>query len=897
MPDWARQVRARLSGLHLSPTREAEIVNELSQHLDDRYQELMAGGASADEAARLALSDFRSGNVLGQYMAPLRQSNSSPSRTPGAPTGRVLSDLWQDLRFAMRSFLRAPRFSIPALIALTLGIGATSAIFSVVRGVMLKRLPYRDPERLVAIWEGRLDRGLARNVIADANFVAWRERQKSFDFLGMVGQSRQNIVINDQPEETRGFRASADSLSAIGTQPQLGRLHTPEEDFEGNDRVILISHEFWQTRLGGRTDVLGLSLISNNRPRSVIGVMPPGFTIEGLPTNYLIPYGWTVERLRQAVGRGSSHAMARLRDGVSFEQALDDMQTIMAQLRAEAPQRNTNWSVSLVPIYEQTVEQIRPALYVLSGAVLLVLLIACVNVANLLLARSTVRQRELSLRTALGATRGRLLRQMITESVLLSMTGGAAGLLLAVLFHRGLIRLVTGNVPVPRLDQVALDTPVVLFTLLLSLVTGLIFGVVPAVFATGAANDALREGGRHGSGPRAKRVLSTLVVAEIALSLVLLAGAGLLIRSFIALQNVDTGMRTDGVLTARVTLSGQRYTSERSPGDFFTDVVSRLTAIPGVESASAVSVLPMAGPGIGTSFYRLDRPVPEPGQAPGAAVKPVAPDFFKTMGIAQLAGRDFTASDTLDSPRVAIVSDTLVRQEYPGEDPIGKRLNVAIGRAESGMNVEIAGVVSDIRMVSPADAINPAVYVPHTQLQSGVMTLVIRTSLDPISLTSSVGAAVRAVDSSLPIADVATMDGVVDATLARPRIVSTLLTVFALIALVLAGVGVYGVMAYSVAQRTHEIGVRMALGASTQSVFRLMLGGALRLVIIGVFTGVIAAAWLSRFLTTMLFQTERFDLMTFAATAVVLAIVATCASCVPARRGMKVAPMTALRAE
>lgn len=894
---WASDVRARLTALRLSPTREAEIVNELSQHLDDHYQELRAGGASDEEAARLALADFQSGNVLGQYMAPLRQSNASPSPTPGASTGRWLSDLSQDLRFAVRSFLRAPRFTLPALIALALGIGATSAIFSVVRGVMLAPLPYRDPERIVAIWEGRLDRNLARNVIADPNFVAWRERQKSFEFLGMVAPFRQNVVINGQPEEIAGFRASADTLSALGTQPQLGRLYAPEEDLEGNDRVMLISHELWQTRLGGRSDVLGLSIISDNQPRSVIGVMPPGFTIEGLTTSYLVPYGWTVEGLRQAMGRGSSHAIARLRDGVSLEQARADMQAIMTQLRTEAPQRNTNWSVSLVPIYEQTVDQVRPALYLLSGAVLLVLLIACVNVANLLLARSTVRQHELSLRTALGAVRGRLLRQMMTESVLLSMTGGTAGLVVALAFHRGLMSLVAGKVPVPRLDQVALDASVIAFTLLVSFVSGLIFGVLPAVFATGVANDALRAGGRHGSGRRARRVLSTLVVAEISLSLVLLTGAGLLIRSFISLQGVDTGMRTGGVLTARAMLSGQRYGTERARGDFYTDVLSRITAIPGVDSASAVSFLPMTGLGIGTGFYRLDRPVPEPGQGFGTAVKPVAPHFFKTMGITQRAGRDFSPADTVDSPRVAIVSDALVRQQFPGEDPIGKRLNVSIGRAKGGMDVEIVGVVNDITLVTLTGTIGPAVYMPHTQLAIGVMTFVVRTSLDPISLTPGVAAAVRAVDSSLPIADVSTMDGVVNATLARPRIVSTLLTVFALIALVLAGVGVYGVMAYSVAQRTQEIGVRLALGATTQSVFRLVLGSALRLVAIGVITGTIAAAWLSRFLTTMLFQTERFDVMTFAATAAVLALVATFASYVPARRGMKVAPMKALRVE
>ncbi len=805
--------------------------------------------------------------------------------------------LLQDLRFAFRSFLRAPRFTIPALVALALGIGATSAIFSIVRGVILEPLPYRDPERLVAIWEHRVDRNRPRNVIASANFVAWRERSTSFELLGMVQPSTQNVVLNGQPEEIAGYRASADALAAFGTPPQLGRIYTPDEDLQGNDRVMVISHQFWQMRLGGRSDVLGLSLTTNGQPRTVIGVMPPNFSVEGLPANYLIPYGWTVEGLRQSPGRGSSHGIARLKHGVTFEQAYSEMRTLMSQLAIEMPQRNTNWSITLVPIHEQTVDQIRPALYVLGGAVVLVLLIACVNVANLLLARATVRQRELGLRTALGAARGRLFRQMLTESLLLSIAGGVAGLALAFAFHRGLLALVAGRIPVPRLEQVALDLPVVLFTLALSIVTGLVFGVVPAAFATGSANDALREGGRHGSGPRARRALGSLVIAEVALSLVLLAGAGLLIRSFVALQNVDPGMRTQGLLTARVSLSGERYAAETSIGDFYADVVSRIRAIPGVENAAAVSFLPMAGLGIGTSFYRLDRPEPEPGQLAGTDVKPVTPDFFKTMGIPQRTGRDFAVSDTFDSPKVAIVSDALVRQQFPDEDPIGKRLAISIGRQPGPFNADIIGVVGDIKMVSLDGTTNPAVYLPHTQLPIGLMTFVVRTPLEPTSLTSSVAAAVRAIDPNLPLADVASMEGVVDKTLARPRTVSTLLGVFALIALVLAGVGVYGVMAYSVSQRTQEIGVRMALGATTQSVFRMMIGDSLRLVAIGIVTGVIAAAWLSEFLTTMLFQTQRFDVLTFALTAVVRGAVATIASYVPARRGMKIAPVEALRAE
>ena len=823
----------------------------------------------------------------------MTESITTKHARPGVKTTMLL----QDLRFALRSFLRSPRFTIPAVIALALGIGATSAIFSVVRGVMLEPLPYRDPDRIVAIWENRLDRNRPRNVVSAANFVEWRERSKSFEYLGMVGPARLNIELNNQPYEVEGFMASADALAALGTQPQLGRLYTPAEDLAGAPRVMVISHEFWQTRLGGRGDVLGQTLTVNQLPREIIGVMPPRFTIEGAPGGYFVPYGWTVEQLRRAPGRGSSHGIARLREGVTFEQAYGEMRALMSQLVTEAPQRNTNWSITLVPIHEQTVDQIRPALYVLSGAVLLVLLIACVNVANLLLARSTVRQRELGLRTALGAARGRLLRQMLTESMLLSLVGGVFGLALAFAFHRGLLVLIADRIPVPRLDQVALDAPVMLFTLVLSLLTGLIFGMLPAVFASGHANDALREGGRHGSGPRARRALGTLVVTEIALSLVLLAGAGLLIRSFIALQNVDPGMRTAGVLTARVTLSGQRYATPKDIGNFYNQALSKIEAIPGVESASAVSFLPMAGLGIGTSFHRLDREKPQPGQLPSTDVKPVAPHFFRTMGIAQIAGRDFTTMDTLESPQVAVVNQAMVRQQFPNEDPIGKRLNVSIGSAAGGMNVEIVGVVGDIKMVTLDGTVNPAVYIPHSQLPIGLMTFVVRTPLEPTSLTPRVAAAVREVDASLPLADVAAMDDVVNATLARPRTVSTLIVVFALIALVLAGVGVYGVMAYSVSQRTQEIGVRMALGATTQSVFRMMLGDALRLVTIGVVAGVVAAAWLSQFLTSMLFQTGRFDAITFAVTALVLGLVATVASFVPARRGMKITPVEALRAE
>jgi putative ABC transport system permease protein len=801
-----------------------------------------------------------------------------------------------DLKLAVRSFLRAPRFSIPAVLALALGIGATSATFSVVRGVMLKPLPYSEPDRIVGVWETSARRPGQRNVIGPANFVAWMERNKSFAHLAMVGRTRANLLLGGQPEEVTGFAASSELFPALGVNPALGRAYNASEDLQGNDLVIVLSHEFWQTRLGGRGDIVGSTINVNGRLRTVLGVMPEGFTVAGQKADFLMPYGWTIERLRAAGGRGSSHAIARLRDGVTLEQARDDMKAIAAQLSIEAPQRNTGWSVIVLPIHDQMVDQIRPALLVLAGAVALVLLIACVNVANLLLARSTVRERELAVRTALGAKRGQLIRQLLIESLLLGVIGGLAGLVLAVAFHKGLLALVATRIPVPRLEQVALDWPVLAFTLLLSMATGLIFGLAPAIVASRSVNESLRDGGRHGAGPRARRMLGSLVVVEVALSLVLLAGAGLLIRSFIRLQNVNPGFRAEGLLTARVSLPGARYDSDQKIAGFFEDVLSRVRAVPGVQSAAGVSFLPLSGPGIGTGFYRTDRPQPAPGEQISTEVRPVTTNFFKTMGIPLIEGRDFTAADGIDGPLVCVVSTGIVQRAFPGENAIGKRILVNAGRS-GGIDCEIVGVVGDIKMGSLDGENRPAVYSPHTQLVMGLMTLVTRTEMEPTSLISSVSGAVHAIDRELPVADVMTMQEVVDATISRPRVVAVLLTAFAVMALLLAAVGVYGVMAYSVAQRTQEIGVRMAFGATPDSVFRMVLTQALKLVGIGVVAGLAGAGALTQVLKTLLYETEPIDPLTFSLTAVLLVIVAALASYIPARRGTRIAPVEALRAE
>jgi predicted permease len=864
-----------------SRSLEAGLDEEIRFHLDQQTEKNRRAGMSPEEARRHALLRFGG-----------REHVRETTRDEIRPA--LLEDSVRDVRHGLRVLRRAPGFTAAALLTLALGIGATSAIFSVVRTVVLQPLPYREPDRLVSVWETNRG-GTTRNVIAPANFVAWRERTRTLEHLGMVGPATLAMIVNGQPDQIAGLTFSFDLFHAVGVQPALGRAYTIEEDLGGNDAVIVLSHEFWQRRLGGRGDVLGMTLSTDGRPRTVIGVMPPGFTVVGDKADFLIPYGQTVEQLRAVRGRGSSYAIGRLREGVSVEQAFSEMRSIYADLEREEPQRNARRTVMLFPLHEQMVGDLRPAVLALAGAVVLVLLVACVNVANLLLARSAAREREVGLRTALGAGRARLVRQMLTESLVLASAGGIGGLAIAALCHRGLLALVGDRIPIPRLEQVALDLPVVAFTVVVALATGIIFGIVPAFVSTSHASDALREGGRHGGGRRLHRVLRTLVVAEVALSLVLLAGAGLLMRSFLKLQSVDPGFRADGVLTAGVQLPATRYGLPQA-GSFFRESLSRIAALPGVQHAAGASCLPVPFACIGTSFWRVDHAKPADGQLSSAQVRPITPEFFGTMRIPQVAGRDFSDADTVDSPPVAIVSEELVRQQFADGSPLGRRLRINVDHANGKTDVEwtIVGVVGNTR--SNLDGpVRQTIYIPRTQRPAQSIAFFVRTPQDPTLLAPSVTGILHSMEPEAPV-EVRTLDDVVVDTIARPRAISVLVGVFALVALALAAVGVYGVMAYSVRERTQEIGVRMALGASASSVFRLVIGQALRLVVIGVAVGLVAAGALTRLLERLLYQIEPLDPWTFGVTALVLLVVATIASYLPARRGMHMVPVDALRA-
>ncbi|HEY6232333.1 MAG TPA: ABC transporter permease [Pyrinomonadaceae bacterium] len=802
-----------------------------------------------------------------------------------------METLLRDIRYGVRSLAKRPGFTVIALIALALGIGANTAIFTLVNAVLLRPLPYAEPDRLVWMW-GNVRGGTSRASVSPLDFLDFRQQNTTFEqFAATLSVPLPlNLTGNGEPERLQAGGVTGNYFQALGVKPELGSTFRLENEKPGNDQVVVLSYGLWQKRFGGNPDIVNKTVTLGGKSCQVLGVMPKEFSVPQ-SAELWVPLNFDSEPGMKQRKAHFLRPIGRLKAGVTIAQAQADTDAIARRLEQEYPDSNAGWNLRLVSLREQLVGNTRPTLFILFGAVGFVLLIACANVANLLLVRAAGRQKEIALRTALGAGRWRIVRQMITESVLLALAGGTLGALLAVWGVDLLVSLSEGSIP--RTANVRIDATVLGFTLLVSLLTGVLFGLAPALRTMKVnLSDSLKEGGRSSSeGIHRNRTRSVLVVLESAVAVVLLIGAGLLIRSLIRLQNTSPGFDAHNVLTMRVDLPRQKYDTPDKSNNFFSQLESRLGGLPGVEQVGFISELPLTGQPNDMPYTVEGRPPVSSDQAFDDDFRGVNRQYFESLRIPLLRGRNFTQQEVNQSAKVIIISDRLARQTFPNEDPLGKRLIMSFGNQA----FEIIGIVGDIRHRALESEPRPAMYMPT--YQRGSMNVVIRTKGDPTALAATARKEVQAIDPDQPVADVRTMDQWLETAVAAPRYRTGLIALFALVALILACTGIYGVMSYSVTQRTHEIGVRMALGARRFDVLKLVVRQGMALVIAGVLIGLAAAIGLTRVMASLLFEVTAKDPFTFVAVAVVLTLVAFIACYLPARRATKVDPLTALRYE
>ncbi len=808
--------------------------------------------------------------------------------------------LFNDLVYGARILLKKPGFTVIAVLTLALGIGANTAIFSIINTVLLTPLPYKDPDRLMMVWEHNLPISKTMNVVNPGNFNDWQKQSAGFEEMAGLYDSMINLTGAGDPEEMSIQYITPNMLSMLGVGALHGRTFVEEDGKPDSDQVIVLGHGLWQRRFGGDPQIVNRTINLNGQQRTVIGVMPPNFKlyIKEMSLTGKSPEMWSqfqiTPQMQQRRGR-FMRVIGRLKQGVSVEQARQEMMAIGSRLEAEYPDFNKGWSVNVVPLRDQLTGEVKASLWILMAAVGFVLLIATANVANLQLARVVTREKELAIRQAMGAGRWRIIRQLLTENLLLAIFGGAAGVILAI----WAIELLPSVIPreLLQVESVSIDPRVLVFTAGISLLTGVIFGVYPAWASSGHdLIDLLKDGGRGaGAGLHSQWLSSALVIAQVALALVLLVGAGLLIRSLIRLQSIDPGFRSENLLTARVSLPGSKYSESSQRTQFFKQIVEKISKMPGVQSAGAISFLPFGGAGAATSFSIFGRPAPAPGQSPVTDVRVVDEHYFTTLKIPLLEGRLFNAREADQNSDTIIINETLARQYFPGESPIGKKITVNM--KDDNRPSEIIGVVGDVRHTTLDDTIRSMVYWPHPQLAYPFMTLVVRTEGDPESIVSGIRNQVRSLDPEQPISNVSTMDQLLTESVGKARFATILLSLFALLALSLAAVGIYGIISYAVSQRTHEIGIRMALGAGASDVLRMVIGQGMKLTIIGVLIGTLASIGLMQFLSSQLYQVSAFDNSTYLGVVVLLSTVALLACWLPARRATHVDPMVALRYE
>ncbi|HEY6186739.1 MAG TPA: ABC transporter permease [Pyrinomonadaceae bacterium] len=815
--------------------------------------------------------------------------------------------LWQDMRYGVRLLIKRPAFTVIAVLTLALGIGANTAIFSVVNAVVLRPLPYAQPDRLVMIWETMP--GNDRRWVAPGNFIEWRRQSQAFEQIAAYSNASLNLTGEGEPEKLTGAAVTPNVFTTLGVEAALGRTFLAEDEQREGERVVVLSDGLWQRRFGADPNVLGRSLTLDDKSYVVVGVMPASFRFP-VQSELWVPgnHGSAVSPSLAAQFPDSDlsndrdihiySAIGRLKPGHTLAEAQAEMKAIAGRLSEAYPETNGGLGVNLIPLHREIVGGVSSILFILLGAVAFVLAVACTNVANLLLAHATQRERELAIRIALGAGRLRLIRQMLTESLLLSLAGGALGLLIAMWGVDLFVGLSPGDIP--RLNEVGMDGRLLGFTLLVSLVTGLAFGLLPALQATRLdPQHALKEGGTKATeGGRRLRVRNLLVISEIALAQVLLIGAGLLIMSFLRLQAVEPGFNASNLLTARLSLSVTKYSDQKKKIAFYNQLLERLQATAGVRSAALVMNLPLSGSNMNRGFIVEGRPEPRPDENVTVDYQVISSGYFQTMEIPVLRGRAFTDRDVEGSPRVAIINEIMARKYFPGEEPLGKRIAFGDPSKEESWRT-IVGISGNVRHESIDEPPFPGAYTPYAQDRESWprVALVVRSTGDAAGLAAAVRREMMAIDPGQPVSNMQTMEQLMAASITRPRFIMMLLGLLASIALALAVVGIYGLMSYSITERTHEIGIRMALGAQGRDVLKMVVGQGLRLILIGLAVGLVGAFALTRIMTSLLYGVSAVDPATFVGVSLLLAVVALLACYLPARRATRVDPMEALRYE